>query len=730
MRFREWLEKAKYKTWFGELCGNTFSLTLALAFISFLNVATEGTIMAIAATSFWWSWKARWNPFRSGFFPALISTSLLQLGYFVSGADLIPVNIMITMFIGNLILISALAGIFSGIGKWLRNRKIRKIEQGKKDIEEKTSHFSDNLKRLAIVTLFFYIQMFIAVPLIAKVSAESTGTQISSDDFIENYDPENTYTTKSKIPDIKPKRRVPLESPYGNITGAELEQLEAFCQTNGCDLTTVASQLSQMRLKGVVSMDTYMGMLDKIYAPKPVVQWQNTLLIPKVVKSIKNNAKAKKAAPVKAAKKDTRAWYQKAWDGAKRFGEELDKKMIHEPTKFIKEHPWQAAGMAALTVGLVVGAIVSAPVALALGAAAVVMAGVSIYGIGKAYDQGGWNGVANNVFSKETRAMWNTGDIGGAAGRGSVELLGKALEIAPIIEAPKAAVTVMNGVKALPAVVKAAPQMVSNTISAVKAVGEIRVGIAIVDDAGVLNSGGVKVIKNLAKTAGEHIDAINPFIKTLPQNPGALAVVNNAGKDVVAAGKVGANESFVAEKKAGEIAGKLVKKEELNHTPITQKKFRELPATAKDLHQVQFTNDSYKVKADTSNFEEGSLQHVFEGEINKNGKLVGIHTESSSAAPPSRIIPDKPNVGPDEVYTGKVELYGQSKSTNLGKSTFFPKSWSKEKVVNEINSAFKNKKWDSKNNIWVGKSNSGVKIEMYLDPKTGKITAPRPKWPQ
>lgn len=730
----KWYRKFQFKTWFGELCGNTISLTLALAFISFLAVATEGTLMAVAATSFIWSWKARWNPFRSGFLPAIFSTSLLQAAYFISGRDMLPLNVSITMFIGNLVIISIIAALGSGIGAWVRSRTIKKKDDEKNRLEKNRSQFSDNLKRLSMITLFFYIQMFIVVPLAAKVHAE--GTKQTSDEFIENYDPANKYSVTTKTENIKPKRMVPLESPYSNVSGLELEQLEAYCQANGCSVAIVGAQLSQLRTKGTVTLDSYFGLLNKTYAPKP--KPKSNVIFPKVVKEIKDYVTGKNKATSKS-KPDNRPWYKKAWDGAKSVYNAYQSfdhaftKAVQKPFKdawnFAQKHPWQAAGIATLAVGLTAAAIVSAPVAAALGVAAVIGAGISAYGIGKAYHDNGWNGVRDNVLSKETQALFKTGDIAGALGSGTVDVIAKAIELVPVLDAPEAAVTVVKGIKAVPGAIKSIAEATPAVVNFIKEVPEMRVVVAIVDDSGILNSGGVKVVKNMMKNAGEHLEEINPFVKSLPDNPVALAAANNAGKAVEDTGKIaGANEGLVAEKKAAELSQKVVdeSKASEDYTSLSQEKMRELNSNPRDLHKVQLTNDSYNLKADISNFKEGAVQHIIDGEVNGKGQVTGMHVAPKTESSPGRVTHD-PSVGDNEVFQGKVELYGHEKTSYGGNSTFFPKSWDNEKVIEEINSAFSNpNKTFIRENVYQVQSNSGIELELILDSKSGKIISAYP----
>ncbi len=122
-----------------------------------------------------------------------------------------------------------------------------------------------------------------------------------------------------------------------------------------------------------------------------------------------------------------------------------------------------------------------------------------------------------------------------------------------------------------------------------------------------------------------------------------------------------------------------------------------------------------------------TLEHIFHGEINKKGKAVGFHYEGAenmqavNKTRPSTITkqPDK-----NGVYEAIVEVQGKSKKAP---SSFFPKNWTKNDVVNAINDAYTNKIPDLKkgNNYFEGKSNNGVTVGMYLN-KDGTIATAFP----
>lgn len=74
------------------------------------------------------------------------------------------------------------------------------------------------------------------------------------------------------------------------------------------------------------------------------------------------------------------------------------------------------------------------------------------------------------------------------------------------------------------------------------------------------------------------------------------------------------------------------------------------------------------------------------------------------------------------VYQAVVEIRrpdGQwvIKNNKTEANTMFPKDWSRERIIDEIDSAWKNRTPDSDEKKWSGVSNSGVAIEGYKDPR-------------
>ncbi|HEK2082877.1 EndoU domain-containing protein, partial [Proteus mirabilis] len=125
-----------------------------------------------------------------------------------------------------------------------------------------------------------------------------------------------------------------------------------------------------------------------------------------------------------------------------------------------------------------------------------------------------------------------------------------------------------------------------------------------------------------------------------------------------------------------------------------------------------------------------NVEHIFHGEINRRGRAVGFHHETSIGHQgKARIIEiiNFPNA--HGVYQGKVEVFDIRTNQWVAKgpnSTFFPQSWSRQQVMLEIRGAYKNGT-AQENGKWSGVSPSGVKIEGWLD-SSGNINTAFPKY--
>ncbi|AQR91907.1 EndoU domain-containing protein [Clostridium saccharobutylicum] len=129
----------------------------------------------------------------------------------------------------------------------------------------------------------------------------------------------------------------------------------------------------------------------------------------------------------------------------------------------------------------------------------------------------------------------------------------------------------------------------------------------------------------------------------------------------------------------------------------------------------------------TDKFRSGALEHILEGELNARSKAVGFHYEGMPTAK-GNIIPGTESV-PNKfgVYTAKVEVNGVPKTANGGISSFYPKTWNAQDMVDEINQAYNNRAFKSGNEFY-GYASTGLKIKMYIDSNTNKIISAFPDY--
>lgn len=117
------------------------------------------------------------------------------------------------------------------------------------------------------------------------------------------------------------------------------------------------------------------------------------------------------------------------------------------------------------------------------------------------------------------------------------------------------------------------------------------------------------------------------------------------------------------------------------------------------------------------------IKHILEGNINKRGYAGGYHLENLPTAK-GKIIGRKTKEDKNGIYKASVEIDGIVKSDG---SSFFPKEWTPQQVIDAINEAFKNKvPINDCNTKFRGISNTGITIEMYVI--NGKITTAFPKY--
>ena len=145
--------------------------------------------------------------------------------------------------------------------------------------------------------------------------------------------------------------------------------------------------------------------------------------------------------------------------------------------------------------------------------------------------------------------------------------------------------------------------------------------------------------------------------------------------------------------------------------------------TSKKKKEKEKTEVSEEKSANTGNRKyKIDYDHIIGGDISSNGeKVTGGHTLLKGDV---RIVkkigvPSKNGVYKASVEIRKPDGTWQKKTSNGGVNTMFPESWNEARIIDEINSAWENRK-DLKgrdNNMWQGISKSGVLIRGYKSPR-------------
>ena len=134
--------------------------------------------------------------------------------------------------------------------------------------------------------------------------------------------------------------------------------------------------------------------------------------------------------------------------------------------------------------------------------------------------------------------------------------------------------------------------------------------------------------------------------------------------------------------------------------------------------------------ADISNLENvdyfacGTLEHIFDGTINKKGNATGYHYTMVLDSKGKIIDGTRSEEDENGVFTGNVEVDGIKKN---GFSSFYPESWTPQQVVDAINTAYDEavaNPDNPKNSLWIGHYGD-IEIDMYLD-SNQKITTAYP----
>ncbi len=123
-------------------------------------------------------------------------------------------------------------------------------------------------------------------------------------------------------------------------------------------------------------------------------------------------------------------------------------------------------------------------------------------------------------------------------------------------------------------------------------------------------------------------------------------------------------------------------------------------------------------------FAKGTIEHIFDGTINKKGNATGYHYTMVLDSKGKVIEGTRSKEDKNGVFTGNVEVDGVKKN---GFSSFYPESWTPQQVVDAINTAYDEATANPdnpKNSLWIGHYGD-MEIDMYLD-SSNKITTAYP----
>ena len=137
-----------------------------------------------------------------------------------------------------------------------------------------------------------------------------------------------------------------------------------------------------------------------------------------------------------------------------------------------------------------------------------------------------------------------------------------------------------------------------------------------------------------------------------------------------------------------------------------------------------YMEDIYKLE-NVDYFASGTIEHIFDGTINKKGNATGYHYTMVLDSKGKIIDGTRSEEDKNGIFTGNVEVDGVKKN---GFSSFYPESWSPQQVVDAINTAYdeaiSNPDNPNSKSLWIGHYGD-IEIDMYLD-SDQKITTAYP----
>lgn len=124
----------------------------------------------------------------------------------------------------------------------------------------------------------------------------------------------------------------------------------------------------------------------------------------------------------------------------------------------------------------------------------------------------------------------------------------------------------------------------------------------------------------------------------------------------------------------------------------------------------------------TEIFQRGALEHILEGELNRKGAAVGFHYDRLPTKKGEIIDGSKTAEDDQGVYEAKVIVDGVEKTSNRGRSSFFPDAWDTQDVVDAIKEAYDSREF-IQGNTYEGISANGIVIQMYVNGNDQIISA-------
>jgi len=141
-----------------------------------------------------------------------------------------------------------------------------------------------------------------------------------------------------------------------------------------------------------------------------------------------------------------------------------------------------------------------------------------------------------------------------------------------------------------------------------------------------------------------------------------------------------------------------------------------------ELEKTIYTQEDLDSIEKLDNFRTSAVDHIFNGEINGRGQATGYHYEGIEGSPGKTVEGTKTEPDENGVYTAQVEVGDVPKAGNGGTSSFYPEDMSPQEVIDAINEAYDNRV-NLRGNTYIGESDGGLEIEMYLDSDDKIISA-------